>query len=156
MSTTPIQIWIRTDVRETTLSIPGPMMMVKVPGTRILGLAFDQPQLYGIRIITCDREFRLEEVPDPSVLTRVESILIFDGFLVSPGFLHPGWSFVPSYLMGNVLVESGNTYIYPALCPPPLPPPPLPGPPPGPFAGPSGAIGPPPPPGRVLGFGTKV
>lgn len=134
-SNTPLQIWIRTDEREATLSIPGPMMMVKVPGHRILNIAFDQPQLYGIRIVTTDREYRLDEISSLRHLGHVISVNIFDGFLIRSAPIFPGWSFVPSYLMGNTLVESGNTYIYPAICGPI-------GPPPGP-----GPVGPPPPPG---------
>ncbi len=142
-STAPIGIWIRTDCHETTLALPGPLMTVRIPGTRLLGLSFDQPRLYGIRIVSCDKEYRLEELVDasgafdPFILNRVDAIRIFDGFLFAPGFpgMLPGWSFTPSYLMGNILVESGNTYIYPAFCSPPVPPPV--GPPPGPIGGPT-------------------
>ena len=109
---------------------------MNIPGDRILELEIAQPQLYCIRVVIDNEEYRLSEIRDIRRYPRVDAIIIFDGFLYgTPGIyggygygIIPGYSYRPQFFRGGELVESGKTFIYPAQvgCPPfpPGPPPP--------------------------------
>lgn len=138
----PLPIRIVTNRTATTLNIPGPSASVQIPGDRIVALEIANPQLYGIRIVANDIEYRLSEVADLSSLPNVTAIIIFDGFLygypsVGAPFgglgVIPGYTYRPEFIRGGELVQSGKSFLYPPQVVPLPPPAPCP---PPPFFGP--------------------
>jgi hypothetical protein len=119
-SIAPIFIEIETNRARRVLNLPGPISSVEIPGDRIFRLVISEGQLYGIRIVADDIEYRLDEIDRISDIQNVDAIIIFDGFLYARGGL-PGYTYRPQYVARGTLVESGKSFVYPGTCIPPVP-----------------------------------
>lgn len=125
-STVPVTIFIATNRVRRYLALPGPMSSVEIPGDILLDLQIANPELWGIRVVSDDIEYRLSEIGDFRSLRRVQAILIYDGFIVLPGG-YPGFTVRPQHIVRNRLLETGESILYPGI-PCPILPPPYPGP----------------------------
>lgn len=112
-SIAPLPIRITTDRVSRVLDIPGPMYSIEIPGDRIIQLDIPQAYLYGIRIVSDDQEYRLNQMCDAYRFPKVDAIIIFDGFIYGSYPVVPGYTFRPQFIRDGELAESGKSFIYP-------------------------------------------
>lgn len=117
-SNVPVTLLVTTNRVSRYITVPGPMSSIEIPGNRLFGLEISTPQLYGIRVVANDVEYRLSEIDNLSSLWDVQAILIYDGFVYVPGG-YPGYTIRPQHVVRDRLLETGQSFLYPGGAYPP-------------------------------------